>query len=439
MSDEEIKLNLSGFGQGDLSQYATTNYTEVIAEYKSTMDELGISEDDLPVVSEQKPNLSYPLNMSDDDEYPVRIIFRSRALDFTETDQWKNQVSPAIDKIRDQVVSFPDTLGKKFEEDPVGTGLGIAAGTIAGGSFGNIKSTLGGFVGAGIGLAVSTAVASGEGEEFFTNLSNLSKATVDLTSIDNYEGGELVGTVTLPLQRALQYNDRANYNQGAATNFGQGFLSAGSSLMGKDGELQDTTQGLLSRVLARATGAGVGAAIGGAASKLPFGGMGLGTIAGAVGAEPLANFAKEASRVAINPNLRTLFEGVPIRTFSFPFRMVARSEKEAIEIKKIVKFLRSEVYPEAVNAGVENNIPFAYKFPNIFEIEIKDKFGNNPGFKIQRSYLNSVTTMFNQTATGMYEGKENNYFIEVDMTLEFIEVATMDKGKVTGVDENGGY
>lgn len=426
MSDEEIKLNMSGFGQDDLSPYFTNNYTEILAEYNSQTNELGISEDDLPVVSEQKPNLFYPLNM--DDDYPVKIIFRSRALDFTETKQW-TAVETAVDEIRASISKGAETIAK----DPLKKGAAVASAAVAGGAFGSVVGR--GVTGASIGAIAGLAVASEQTEEVLTRVGDLSTASVGLTSIDNYERGELVGTVTLPLQRALQYNDRANYNQGAATNFGQGFLSAGASLMGEDGKLQDTTQGLLAGVLARATGAGAGAAVLGRVAGL----TGLGAIAGGLGAESLANYAKEAARVSINPNLRTLFEGVPIRTFSFPFRMVARSEKEAIEIKKIVKFLRGEVYPEAVNAGEGNDIPFAYKFPNVFEIEIKDKFGKNPGFKIQRSYLNSVTTMFNQTATGMYEGKENNYFIEVDMTLEFIEVATLDKSKITGADENGGF
>jgi hypothetical protein len=30
----------------------------------------------------------------------------------------------------------------------------------------------------------------------------------------------------------------------------------------------------------------------------------------------------------------------------------------------------------------------------------------------------------------MYEGKDRNYFIEVDLTLNFIEFATLDKNRV---------
>ena len=134
----------------------------------------------------------------------------------------------------------------------------------------------------------------------------------------------------------------------------------------------------------------------------------------------------------MNPNLRTLFDGVPMRSFAFPFRMVAKSEAEAEEIRSIVRFFRAELYPEAINAGEDKNIPFAYKFPNVFHIELKDSTGNNPAFKIQRCYLNGVTATFNQTATGMYKGSKGDYFIEVDMSLEFIEIAAMDKGKVEG-------
>ena len=108
--------------------------------------------------------------------------------------------------------------------------------------------------------------------------------------------------------------------------------------------------------------------------------------------------------------------------------MIAKSEKESLEIKKIIQFFRREVYPESNN--VDGTIPFAYTFPNIFEINILDGKQKNPGFDVQRCYLQSVQTNFNQTSTGMFEGKNRNYFIEVDMTLNFIEFATLDKNKV---------
>ena len=432
MNDEENKLNLGRLGEGDLSPYFTTDYSEALAEYKPPLEELGVTEDDLPNLAAKTPELSYPLLISD--EYPVKMVFKAYKLDFKDVKEFQEIVTE-LDQIRGQLSKG----AAEIEKDPqlaVGTGLAIVSGGFLGGAIpsGNFASLAS--AAAGATFAGVTGIAAAGGEEnlknFGISIGTVLDKSVRLTSYENYEAAnELVGKVTLPLQRALQYTDRVNYNQGA-TNFGQGVVgAAGSLISGASGDIKAGTGGLLSQVLSRVAGAGAVAAL-----AKPAGMAGLGALAGAIGAEPLANYAKEASRVTLNPNIRTLFEGVPIRAFSFPFRMVAKSEKEAIEIKKIVKFFRGEVYPEAVDAA---DLPFTYKFPNVFDIQIKDKFNKNPAFDIQRCYLNSVTTMFNQTATGMYEGKDNNYFIEVDMTLEFIEVATMDKSKVTGADEKGGF
>jgi hypothetical protein len=118
-----------------------------------------------------------------------------------------------------------------------------------------------------------------------------------------------------------------------------------------------------------------------------------------------------------------------MRSFTFTFKLIAKSENEAKQIKDIVKFFRREVYPEAINV---DGVPFAYEFPNIFEVKVRDRSGqNNPGFDFQRCYLQNVTTNFNQTAAGsMYAGKDKDYFIEVDLSLNFTEFATMDKAKV---------
>ena len=222
----------------------------------------------------------------------------------------------------------------------------------------------------------------------------------------------------LPLMRGVQYTDGVNYTQGA-TQTGAGIIRAltpdGAD---ENGRITEATAGLASQLVARVAGAAVGGA-----------GFGMiGALAGGVLTEGVGNALKESTRVTLNPNLRTLFEGVNMRSFSFPFRMIAKSEKESLEIKKIIQFFRREVYPESNN--VDGTVPFAYTFPNIFEINILDGKQKNPGFDVQRCYLQSVQTNFNQTSTGMFEGKNRNYFIEVDMTLNFIEFATLDKNKV---------
>lgn len=391
---------------------------ELIAQQRSEDEENGA----ITTIDEAPPKYSYPLLI--DEEYPIKLVFTAYEIDFTKSKQW-DAIERETNAIRDSFVKGAEAI----EENPIDTGLAAAAGGLTGLGIGSIAGRP--KTGAAIGALTSLAAATDQVGEVAGSLGTMISEGAKLTSYDNYSAStDPKGTVVLPLQRGLQYSDKVSYTP-ESTNFGQGIISAATSfLSGEDGKLSEAAAGGVGRLAARAAGAGVGAALGKVAGV-----AGLGAIAGGFGAGPLESFAKEVSRVSMNPNLRTLFDNVPMRAFSFPFRMIAKSEKEAQEIRNIVKFFRGELYPEAVNVGENNNIPFAYKFPNVFDIQLKDSTGKNPAFKIQRCYLTGVNTTFNQTATGMYKGNDGNYFIEVDMSLEFIEIVTMDKAKV----EEGGF
>ena len=59
---------------------------------------------------------------------------------------------------------------------------------------------------------------------------------------------------------------------------------------------------------------------------------------------PLPGNVKSAvgltARVTMNPNLRTQFQGVNIRDFSFQFSFFPKNQNESIMVKKIIKFFR---------------------------------------------------------------------------------------------------
>lgn len=247
-------------------------------------------------------------------------------------------------------------------------------------------------------------------------------------SYENTNADNPVGSVTLPMFRGLQYQDGVQYNivdvgiLGAAGDIGQ--------VSTDDGRLMGATKALGSQFAAKAIGGLSVAGASAAASSLlgtgAFGGAIVGGVAGGNIADQAGAVAKSATRVSMAPNERTLFERVNMRSFAFVFKMIAKNREESREIKNIIKFFRHEVYPEAIRI-TEGGLPFAYEFPNVFSIDIKNKVGNNPGFNIQRCYLESVNTTFNQQATGLYEGEE---FIEVDVSLNFRELSAMDKTKV---------
>ncbi len=106
--------------------------------------------------------------------------------------------------------------------------------------------------------------------------------------------------------------------------------------------------------------------------------------------------------------------------------MIANNEQEAREIKNIVKFFRQELYPEKIPLG-ESGVPLGYKFPNMFEIDIKNRFGENPAFKIQRCYLRDIQTSFNATAGGI---GGRRIIKKKKRETQLQEIVALDKAKV---------
>lgn len=368
------------------------NQGEQVAEFSAT-DQQNPEATDAPEEQQEQMFFQWPENLKGD--YPVRVMFTAYKLEPIQ-DELIESSKRKIEEIRGKGIL------NNIEEAKEGTANAIK-------SFGDRV------VDKGPAAFVPTAEELKSG---FQGFNETVTSIGNLNSYDNFQGGDPVGTVMLPLMRGVQYTDGVNYTQ-ATTQTGAGIIRAltpdGAD---ENGRITEATAGLAAQLTARLAGTAVGGAVGGLI------GAGIGTML----TEGAGNALKESTRVTLNPNLRTLFEGVNMRSFSFPFRMIAKSEKESQEIKKIIKFFRREVYPEANN--VDGTVPFAYTFPNIFEINILDGKQKNPGFDIQRCYLQSVQTNFNQTSAGMYEGKDRNYFIEVDLTLNFIEFATLDKNKV---------
>jgi hypothetical protein len=149
------------------------------------------------------------------------------------------------------------------------------------------------------------------------------------------------------------------------------------------------------------------------------------------GPDELAGAFKSAGRVTTNPNTRVLFKQVGLRDFSFTFKFIPTSAKEAEECKEIVKFFRTELYPEDITLDVgASKISVGYKFPNRFQIDVLYD-GDFVANKIKPVYLRDVTTNYNTTAMSFHE---DGNFTDIEMTLSFQESRTLSR---TDVEEGG--
>jgi hypothetical protein len=150
------------------------------------------------------------------------------------------------------------------------------------------------------------------------------------------------------------------------------------------------------------------------------------TVLGVFASDAITGAVKLNNKVTSNPNTRALFNAVPLRTFTFTFKMIPNSRQEAQNVREILAFFRKELYPEKIMFG-DTQLSLGYKFPNKFRIRMYYGQGNNKrqvGFKIHDCYLTDISTVFNASSMGMhYDGN----FTEVDLSLSFMEAKAISR------------
>lgn len=123
------------------------------------------------------------------------------------------------------------------------------------------------------------------------------------------------------------------------------------------------------------------------------------------------------TRTVINPNTRAMFESVPLRELPFTFRLIAKTQDEAEEIKNIIKFFRTELYPGTISASDNIPISLGYKIPNLFEIRFEYD-GEEIATKFLDCYLRNVSVVYN-SENGAFHSDGN--FSDIQLSLTFTE------------------
>ena len=218
-------------------------------------------------------------------------------------------------------------------------------------------------------------------------------------------------TVELYLPAGLAFRDNVTYE-----NFQLGGVGAAME--------QGAAQGI---GFAESTLRGVGSFI----SNMGGGnGADLAKLAGIQLSGQFGSFADEvravqqlAGGVTLNPNERVLFKQPNIREFAFTFKFVAKSQAERQQVDSIIKFFRTELYPDDIEAP--GGVKVGYRFPNKFSINFNYDGRQIPGLaKIGDCFLRDVSTTYNASQMAMHE---DGAFMEVDMSLMFQETRALTR------------
>ena len=298
---------------------------------------------------------------------------------------------------------------------------------------------------------------------------------------DSVVGSDLMGSILLPMPKATDVNG-VEWGKSELTSTGLGALKLAQGLDRRTGSMLGGAM----------TGAGVGAAVGSPAAGAIIGGTagamidmsGLtGTMSG-ISAEEIRkqNAAREALQTndfstakeliaagggvytqaisgmsgfllgteldtdtflartggrVLNPNAEMLFQGPVIRDFTFSFIMIARSEKEGKEIRKIIRFLKLGMAPK-----FQNNTFIAN--PDVFLLYYKNGLRENDVLKTVNRFnpggLALTTMNVDYAPNGYWSAYEDSQPVAVKMDLNFTELRPLYQGDQLGTpDDSVGY
>lgn len=259
------------------------------------------------------------------------------------------------------------------------------------------------FVGIGEKAAEQTAEEGRVEKDAFEGLSN-----IPITGQSPLIETDKVCEMYIPI--GLQYRDGVNYEN---MDIGGAGAGAEAALKGGSGAIKGLIEGGLGTFAKGLTGSG--------AADVAT--LGVVKLAAALPDE-IAGAVKVAARVTSNPNTRVLFKSVNMREFSFTFKFICTSAREAEEVKEIITFFRSELYPEDITTEVGGaKISIGYKFPNKFRIEVEYD-GQEIAHRIKPCYLRNVDVNYNNTSQAFHS---DGNFSEVEMTIGFQETRTLSK------------
>lgn len=135
-------------------------------------------------------------------------------------------------------------------------------------------------------------------------------------------------------------------------------------------------------------------------------------------------YISRATGAAINPNLELLFSGPKLRQFGFQFKMTPRSQEEAVQIRKIIRFFKKGMAPR--RSATNPNASFFLGTPNVFKIKF---LSGNTELKSIGKFKTCALVSFtaNYTPDGFYaaynDSKANgSQPISVTMQMAFNEL-----------------
>jgi hypothetical protein len=128
--------------------------------------------------------------------------------------------------------------------------------------------------------------------------------------------------------------------------------------------------------------------------------------------------------VILNPNMEFLFEGPRLRKFQFLFTLIPRSEREATEVKNIIRVFKRHMAPKSNTTALGSNLAGGFlQTPDVFKIRYMSGSRQNPFLnKFKFCALQDMAVDYTAVGQG-YMSYENGTPVATTITLQFVELS----------------
>ena len=260
----------------------------------------------------------------------------------------------------------------------------------------------------------------------------LGRSTYNIAG-DSVVGSEIGGSIFLPMPKATDVNgvewgkSELTISGLAAVGAAQKALGAGSMLTNLDltgKEAKDSMADFMANLGRGPQGNEALGAKGMAQAQVTQ--LAAKAAGAAFGTEvDMDTFLARAGGRVLNPNAEMLFQGPVIRDFAFEFTMIARSQKEGAEIRKIIRFLKVGMAPKF------NSTTFLAN-PDVFTLQYKNGKGDGDMLKTVNQFnpggLALTTMNVDYAPNGYWSAYRDSQPVAVKMGLNFTELRPIYEG-----------
>ena len=129
---------------------------------------------------------------------------------------------------------------------------------------------------------------------------------------------------------------------------------------------------------------------------------------------------QRANGELINPHMELLFGGPTLRNFRFAFRLAPRNEREAEQVRLIIRAFKRNMAPKS-QGGTIGSGSFFLKTPNVFKLRYRSGRKNHPFLnKFKQCFMTDMQTTY--TGEGVYSTYEDGTPVSMTLDVAFKEI-----------------